>query len=254
MPKLIVTSSWDDGNIADLRLSRLLLDCGMRATFYVPLAFEDRPAGIYSHLHTLARNGFEIGAHGVTHRPLSSLPILQVRSELRDSKAALEQALGRGIQTFCYPMGRYNAAVLEEVAQAGYMGARTTRMFCSDIRSPFEMPTTVQAYPHPARNYLKNLLRGRNFAALRKFACAAIAASGWVELGKMLFDDALKSGGMWHLYGHSWEIDQLNLWRPVQELLTYVSGRPEVRYLTNGEVIAAWNSEQEAGLEDRICA
>jgi peptidoglycan/xylan/chitin deacetylase (PgdA/CDA1 family) len=255
-PKLIVTTSWDDGDIADVRLSETLLKSGLRGTFYVPLTFEGRPMVVGNALRSMVSHGFEIGGHGVTHRMLSSLTPDQVRSEVRNSKATLEQVVGRPVQMFCYPIGRYNAATIHEVRQAGYIGARTTRMLAFGIRDPFQMPVTVQAYPHPVRNYLKNLCRGRNLAGLGHYARVAPGNSNWVELSKRLFDVALIRGGIWHLYGHSWEIAGLNLWDQLQELLEYVGGRPGVCYATNGETIGTWRAEgkQEVGNEDRACA
>ncbi len=254
MPKLIVTTSWDDGDIADVRLSELLLECGVRATFYVPIHFHGRPAGVSRELRGLAHGGFEIGAHSVNHVTLSAVSAAQVRSEVWQSKSALEQTLGLPVRSFCYPGGRYNATVLREVQQAGYIGARTTRMLYFGIQSPFEMPTTLQAYPHGMSAYLKNLCRGRNLAGLGDYARMAPGASGWVEFGKRLFDMALINGGIWHLYGHSWEIEQLNLWSELKQLLSYVGHRAEAFYATNSEAICFWQSQQEAGLEDRACA
>src|SRR2546430_8764527 len=34
----------------------------------------------------------------------------------------------------------------------------------------------------------------------------------WIDVGKKLFDEVLLKGGVWHLYGHSWEIQELGLW------------------------------------------
>jgi hypothetical protein len=47
----------------------------------------------------------------------------------------------------------------------------------------------------------------------------------------------LKDGGVWHLYGHSWAIDDENLWDDLRELLDYVSGREGVIYPVNKEVL-----------------
>jgi hypothetical protein len=31
-------------------------------------------------------------------------------------------------------------------------------------------------------------------------------------MGKILFDRVLKEGGVWHLFGHSWQIEEMGLW------------------------------------------
>ena len=51
------------------------------------------------------------------------------------------------------------------------------------------------------------------------------------------FDRFLEDGGIWHLWGHSWEIDQLGLWDELAEMLDYVHGREDVLYLNNGDVL-----------------
>ena len=70
----------------------------------------------------------------------------------------------------------------------------------------------------------------------------------WVELGQRLFDHMLDKGGMWHLYGHSWEIDSLGLWPDLREMLDYVQGREGVMYVTNGELIRLLRTECEMSI------
>jgi hypothetical protein len=45
-------------------------------------------------------------------------------------------------------------------------------------------------------------------------------------------------GGMWHLYGHSWEIAALGLWSQLEELLDYVARRRHVIYVANSRALA----------------
>ncbi len=65
----------------------------------------------------------EIGCHTVTHTPLSSLsPDLQ-RAEIGQSKAFLEDLLGRRVKSFAYPYGRkcdYSAHTVSIVKQTGF--------------------------------------------------------------------------------------------------------------------------------------
>src|SRR2546425_12550362 len=88
---------------------------------------------------------------------------------------------------------------------------------------PFEMPTTVQAYPHLRGNYLRDLGRAGNLDGLLRHAKSLGFHKGWVELGKLLFDRILKYAGIWHLYGHSWEIDELGIWADLRTMLDYLA-------------------------------
>jgi len=237
--RVVVTTSWDDDAASGMRVEDLLGEKGIRGTFYVPTGQLDGACRFTgSDLRSLAGNGFEIGAHTVSHRILTELGTADLENEIRDCKPALEQILGREVVMFCYPRGRFNAQVVREVQNAGYGGARTTRMLCSDfIFSPFEMPTTVQAYPHTRSNYLRNLARLGGVSAIAQSVADVIWFENWIELGKKLFDDVMRDGGVWHLYGHPWELEKLNLWGQFKEMLDYVSGRDGVAYLTNGQLL-----------------
>ena len=112
--------------------------------------------------------------------------------------------------------------------------------------SPFEMPTTVQAYPHPRRNYLKNLGRACNIQGLWRYATELSRFNSWIELGKQLFEQVLQQGGIWHLYGHSWEIEELRIWPELCEMLDYVAKREGVTYTTNGQLLRLLRAEQES--------
>ena len=229
----IVTTSWDDGDFADLKLAELLHSKGIRGTFYIPINHRDRPLD-HSELRTLASAGFEIGAHGLTHRSLCGLPPQALALDVRPCKRILEDLLGKQVEMFCYPFGRYDANVVCALQDAGYRGARTVRMLKTSIAfDDFEMPTTLQAFRHPPLTYVKNTLRARNFESVQRLFVHLPRVGSWIELGKSLFDAVLANGGVWHLFGHSWEIEQLGLWDDLREMLDYVSGQDGVSYVPN---------------------
>ena len=69
--------------------------------------------------------------------------------------------------------------------------------------------------------------------------------NSWVELGKTLFDQTLRDGGIWHLYGHSWEIEELGLWDDLKRMLDYVRNRPGVIYANNSQALQFLQQESE---------
>jgi peptidoglycan/xylan/chitin deacetylase (PgdA/CDA1 family) len=186
----------------------------------------------------LSSGGFEIGAHGFSHRVLWRLPAKEVAGEVGPCRPILEDILGSPVRMFCYPCGRYDSNVVRVLKEAGYCGARTVRMLATrpDF-NPFEMPTTVQIFPHRQSAYLRNVARARKFEGLEVYLVQRSRLANWLELGKRLFDSVLQNGGIWHLYGHSWEIDGLHLWDGLREILDYVCRREAVTYLSNGEVL-----------------
>jgi peptidoglycan-N-acetylglucosamine deacetylase len=237
--KTIVTTSWDDGNRSDLKVAELLRSRGIQGTFYIPIApYRGWPALSHAELRSLSSEGFEIGAHGYSHKLLRGLPPEKLTTEVRPCKPILEDILGKEVRMFCYPGGRYDTNVVRVLKEAGYCGARTVRMLATRLDfSPFEMPTTVQIFPHPRSNYLRNIARARKLEGLQVYVAQSRRLANWVELGKRLFDTVLRNGGVWHLYGHSWEIDELGLWEDLEQILEYVCKRKGVTYIPNWELI-----------------
>jgi peptidoglycan/xylan/chitin deacetylase (PgdA/CDA1 family) len=232
----IVTTSWDDGDCADLKLAEFLRARDVRGTFYIPIQYRKRPLA-HSDLRDLTSEGFEIGAHGSSHALLWGLPPRQLGREVDPCKPTLEDILGREVRMFCYPCGRFDANVIRAVDKAGYWGARTVRMLATQLHpNPFEMPTTLQIYPHKPITYLKNVARAWRLENWEMYLAQMAHLGNWVELGKRLFDEVLENGGIWHLYGHSWEIEEFGLWDGLGEILDYVSRRESVRYVPNGEL------------------
>ena len=235
----IVTTSWDDGDPRDIKIAELLRSRGLPGTFYIPiLGYLGKTTLAPVDLRAMSSEGFEIGAHSVSHNILTRFTGGQLEREITVCKQKLEQRIGREVPMFCYPNGRYNQAVVREVKRAGYEGARTTRMLAHALRfAPFEMPITLHAYPHAKSSHLRNLARTPNVRGLCEYLGRFSRIDGWVALGKKLFDLVLQEGGMWHLYGHSWEIEKLGMWSDLQEMLDYVSNREGVTYVTNHQLL-----------------
>jgi peptidoglycan-N-acetylglucosamine deacetylase len=233
----IVTTSWDDGDRMDLKLIDILCERAVCGTFYVPIQYRDRPLN-HCDLRRLASQGFEIGAHGCCHKPLLGLRGSELAQEVGPCKQILQDIIGSEVEMFCYAQGRYDANAVRSLQEAGYRGARTVRMLGTrTIFDPFQMPVTLQAFPHGPITYLKNVARAGSLESMRSCLTQIPRLGNWVSLGKALFDEVLANGGVWHLFGHSWEIDRLDLWDDLRSLLDYVAGREGVAYLPNGAVL-----------------
>lgn len=77
----------------------------------------------WQQLSALAAAGWEIGSHSLSHVPLTSVSQARLRSELRDSKALLEDRMGRPVRFFSYPFGVFSARVVAAVQEVGYEAA-----------------------------------------------------------------------------------------------------------------------------------
>ncbi|MCR4437443.1 MAG: polysaccharide deacetylase family protein [bacterium] len=77
----------------------------------------------WQQLSALAAAGWEVGSHSLSHLPLTWVGTARLRSELRDSKALLEDRLGRPVRFFSYPFGVLSEGVVAAVQEAGYKAA-----------------------------------------------------------------------------------------------------------------------------------
>src|SRR5262249_40156770 len=64
--------------------------------------------------------GMEIGSHTLTHPILTGLSDERLREEVVQSRDRIQSAIGRKVETFCYPNGDYDLRAQCEVARAGY--------------------------------------------------------------------------------------------------------------------------------------
>ncbi len=235
---MIFTTSWDDGHPLDVRVAELLAAHGMRGTFYVPLRnSEGRSVLSKLELRELAQ-GFEIGGHTYDHVRLGALPAARVAEQLASAKRALEDRIGREVIGFCYPGGRHDARIRASVVEAGYRYARTVENLRFEPGDdPLQLPTTLQLYPHTATTYVTNFVRGGHWS--RRTALAiALEHRDLAGTLRALFDRARAVGEMFHLWGHSWELEQCGLWGELEAFLGYVAEH-HPRCATNAELIAS---------------
>lgn len=73
-------------------------------------------------LKDLAANGWEIGAHSMTHLDLTARH-KNLNAETSGVRALLQSELDVPIDTFAYPFGTIDAKVVNAVGRAGYYGA-----------------------------------------------------------------------------------------------------------------------------------
>jgi peptidoglycan/xylan/chitin deacetylase (PgdA/CDA1 family) len=231
--RVLVTTSWDDGHVLDEKVAELLVRYGMSGTFYVaPENVELPPSERLSgpQLRTLA-SSFEIGGHTLTHRRLSTLSTDEALREISGGRDALWSLLGIAPSSFCYPGGDFTSKHVALVKQAGFSCARTVqRWHTNRPTDPFRLPTTVHAYQH--------LVDGPRCLRLHAFGPRGALTSffNWDSLAIHLFERARAACGVWHLWGHSWEIERHRDWTRLERVLDRVAGDSASIHLTNAGV------------------
>jgi peptidoglycan/xylan/chitin deacetylase (PgdA/CDA1 family) len=233
MTARVVTTSWDDGHKSDLRLAQMLSEHGLEATFYVSPEnheFAKRDLLTAQEVRDLSHD-FEVGAHTLTHPRLPVIPEDRAREEIVESKVMLERITGGVVSSFCYPYGSYTDMHVKLVKDAGYKYARTVARYEFGLAKPYEAGTSVQAYSHRLDAW-----RIAYFARFRPIKI--LRYRDWDALARDMFDHVMHRGGIYHLWGHSWEIDEHGDWERLERVFRYISARPKVSYVANGELEA----------------
>lgn len=220
MAAVRITTSWDDGHPLDLRVAELLAEHHLRGTFYVP---RHAPAGTMSEpqIRELSQQ-FEIGAHTLDHVWLTRLSPAEAVRQMADSRSWLQDVTGASCKMFCPPAGKYTPEHLGAVREAGYVGIRTVELLSTD--PPQEtggllvMATSLQAFPHRPFTYFKNAGKRGAWRHLWNYIRDG-CLTDWEPLAERLFSRAAARGGVFHLWGHSWEIDGASQWDLLSRVL-----------------------------------
>lgn len=126
--------TFDDGYVDNVEVAApLLAQRGRNATLYVTTELIDgvstwlptsRDRGMsWSQVSELADNGWEIGAHSLSHPMLDVISREVARSEIGGSRRILEDRLSTPVDSFAYPHGYYDDLTRQAVIDAGFTSA-----------------------------------------------------------------------------------------------------------------------------------
>ncbi len=154
----LIAVSFDDGlaNLGTVALP-IMQELGVAGTVYVPTGligqaypWATAESGLRimdgDEIRTLANAGWEIGAHGVTHRDLSRCSYDESMAEMTESREALERLIDRKVTSFAYPYARYSETAERAARDAGFSAAVSYfRLARDNDRYAFPRhPVTVQ--------------------------------------------------------------------------------------------------------------
>lgn len=197
-----ILTSWDDGAYQDIRIADLLRKHNLPGIFYIPAQWQHycKSKG-WEPLTTEdllgISNDFEIGSHGVTHALLTQVPLKTAVWEIQQSKIMLEEIVDKEVTSFCYPRG-YSADHLKKEVAKVYLDARNTLVgSITPPTDPYWTATSVHTYN---RTEYGNM--------------------NWFDYGVKLLDKAKRNpNSVFHLWGHSWEVDKYNGWNALDRLM-----------------------------------
>ncbi len=161
LPERAVALTFDDALASAATAAEALDRHGFRATVFPvtghvggqndwatqPPGVPRRPLLDAGQLRSLAAAGWEIGSHGISHRPLGELDHAAVERELRDSREQLVELTGAPVTSFAFPYGSVPAGAAGLLADAGYASGLAARVGRVDGSSdPYALPRVDAHY------------------------------------------------------------------------------------------------------------
>jgi peptidoglycan/xylan/chitin deacetylase (PgdA/CDA1 family) len=117
---------------------------GGTSTWLQPIGEGRRPMLTWEELRLLSDRGIECGAHSDMHPQLDVMAPAAALADIKRSKMALEDRLGREATSFAYPHGYASRTTRRLVQQAGFQSACRVRHAMSSITEhPFALSRIV---------------------------------------------------------------------------------------------------------------
>lgn len=216
-----VTSSWDDGTIHDRRLVEIFREHGFRGSFYLCSGtLNDQPGGSSRCISSLEipalYQGFEVGAHAVTHPRLWFLGPDIVFAELLEDRRRLERMSGGLVTGFVFPFGRGASgdALIPLVRRAGFLYARRSS------------PAKAHEPPADFMNWDPSCHCGSDLAEQWEF-----------------YKSCREPGKLFNVWGHSYEFEERWGWAHLENFVRDAASVGSLWFATQREIyeyLTAW--------------
>ena len=217
----VLTLSYDDAVVQDIRLIGIMDKYGLKGTFnintgmYLPEDTQrERMRGRLrlSEAQALYKDsGHEVAVHGVSHQIMNQIKTDEMLLEVLEDRRNIERQYGTLARGMAYPYGTYNEAVVDVLGKCGICYARTIK----DTEG-FLFPENWLTL-HPTCRHIHPRL---------------------MELAKRFVETKLQNRKNWmfYLWGHSYEFDNDDNWNVIEEFAEYMGGRDDIWYATNIEI------------------
>ena len=215
-----ITLSYDDGVGQDERLIAILNHYGIKATFNLNSGIQSgtnfwTAEGVDIRRINLARlpdiyKGHEPAVHSLTHPFLERFDEPTIYNEIHADKENLRRIFGCEIHGMAYPFGTYNDLVVKVVGDCGLKYARTTERSGS-----FALPEDL----------------------LRMPATCHHKDADFMDLTRTFVELETERPQLFYLWGHSYEFDVDRNWQLIEDFCRLVSGREDIFFGTNAEVL-----------------
>jgi len=104
--------------------------------------------------------GVSIGAHGASHRSLTSLSSSELAAEIRASKVDLETVLQKPVTTMSYPFGHVDESVCKATHDAGFIFAATSKWGFNEASSDPLLQRRIDMWSGDSKRTVENKVLG----------------------------------------------------------------------------------------------
>ena len=104
--------------------------------------------------------GVSIGAHGASHRSLTSLSSSELAAEIRASKVDLETVLQKPVTTMSYPFGHVDESVRKATHDAGFIFAATSKWGFNEALSDPLLQRRIDMWSGDSERTVENKVLG----------------------------------------------------------------------------------------------
>lgn len=217
----VMTLSYDDGVVQDIRLSEIMKKHGLKGTFNVNSGLfleDDSKRETYFGRMTVEEakklyinSGNEVAVHGYLHKSLGRITAPEATYDVLKDRECLEKIFGYPMRGMAYAFGTYNEEIINVLESCGIVYSRTTKS-----THGFTLPANWHEL-HPTCHHndpeLMNLLE--DFLAAEPYPARAM---------------------MFYLWGHSYEFDNNDNWNVIEDFAERAGGNDDVWYATNIEI------------------
>ena len=217
----VITLSYDDGVVQDIRLIEIMNKHGLKGTFnvnsglYTPESIvRDKFYGrmkLSEAKELYINSGHEIAVHSLMHPFLEKLDTAEIIYEIMEDRKAIESQYGEIARGMAYPYGTYSDTVIDVLSKCHIAYARTIKSTYN-----FEFPENwLMLHPTCHHDY-ENL----------------------EELITRFVETPNRWGNaeMFYLWGHSYEFDNNDNWNVIEKFAEYAGGHEHIWYATNIEI------------------
>ena len=218
----VLTLSYDDGVVQDIRLIKILDQYGIKATFNINsglyLPEDTQRERFYGRMKLseakalYINSGHEVATHALTHPFLDRLRTEEILTEVIEDRKNIEHQYGVLARGMAYPYGTYSDDVIDTLAKCGICYARTIKS-----TENFQFPENWLEWNPTCHHRNPKLM----------------------DLTKKFVEEKVyhfSENWLFYLWGHSYEFDNNDNWELIEKFAAYVGNKEDIWYATNIEI------------------